>query len=335
MIIVMKKTATDADVQNIENVLKDHGLGIHLSTGSNATIIGIIGDKERLCGTCIEDMQGVDRCVPIMHSYKLASRDICPEGRTFDVKGFTIGGKELALMAGPCAVESEKQIIDAAIGVKQAGAQFLRGGAYKPRTSPYAFQGMEDEGFKLLRKAGDETGLRVISEVISENQLDVAAKYCDMFQIGARNMQNFRLLKAVGKSGVPVLLKRGIASTIEEWLDAAEYIMSEGNYNVALCERGIRTFETATRNTLDIGAVAVAKERSSLPVIVDPSHAAGKRAYVPALSLAAVAAGVDGLIIEVHPNPQKAMSDALQQLTPASFAELAKQIQAVRKAVTE
>lgn len=335
MIIVMKKNASDKDVQSIEDVLKEHGLGIHISAGSDATIIGIIGDKERLHDVCIEDLPGVDRCVPIMHSYKLASRDMCPEGRTFDVAGFEIGGGELALMAGPCAVESEKQIMEAARGVKAAGAQFLRGGAYKPRTSPYAFQGMEDEGFKLLRKAADETGLRVISEVISENQLDNAAKYCDMFQIGARNMQNSRLLKAVGRSGVPVLLKRGIASTIEEWLDAAEYIMNEGNYNVALCERGIRTFETATRNTLDIAAVAVAKERSSLPVIVDPSHAAGKRAYVPSLSLAAVAAGADGLIIEVHPNPQKAMSDAAQQLTPESYAKLVRRIKAVRAAVLE
>ena len=209
----------------------------------------------------------------------------------------------------------------------------MRGWAYKPRTSPYAFQGLEDHGFKLLKMAADLTGLRVVSEVISENQLEVAAKYCDMFQIGARNMQNFRLLRAVGKSGVPVLLKRGIASTIEEWLDAAEYIMSEGNYNVVLCERGIRTFETATRNTLDLSAIAVVKERSCLPIIVDPSHAAGKRAYIPSLSLAAVAAGADGLIIEVHPEPQKALSDAAQQLPPQAYKTLSSQVFAVHRAL--
>lgn len=333
MVIVMNKTATQKDVEAVQQVLLSHGLGVHLSKGKDTTIIGIIGDKKQLCDTCIESMEGVQCCVPIMHSYKLASRDICPQGRTVMVKGFEIGGKQLAMMAGPCAVESEEQIMQAAEGVKKAGAQFLRGGAYKPRTSPYAFQGLEDEGFKLIKQAADATGLRVISEVISENQLDVAGKYCDMFQIGARNMQNFRLLKAVGKSKVPVLLKRGIASTIEEWLDAAEYIMSEGNYDVVLCERGIRTFETATRNTLDIAAVPVIKERSSLPIIIDPSHAAGKRAYIASLSLAGVASGADGLIIEVHPNPQVAVSDAAQQLTPDSYAQLAKQISDVAKAV--
>lgn len=333
MIIVMKKQATQRDIDEVISVLETHGLGVHLSKGDDRTIIGIIGDKAKLQSTSLESLNGVSNCVPIMHSYKLASRDICPEGRIVTVKGFDIGGKQLAIMAGPCAVESEEQVMQAAVGVKESGAQFLRGGAYKPRTSPYAFQGLEDEGFKLLRKAGDATGLRVISEVISENQLDVAAKYCDMFQIGARNMQNFRLLKAVGKSGVPVLLKRGIASTIEEWLDAAEYIMSEGNYNIVLCERGIRTFETSTRNTLDISAVAVVKERSNLPVIIDPSHAAGKRAYITSLSLAGVAAGADGLIIEVHPDPKSAVSDAAQQLTPVAFKALSQQIMQVAKAV--
>ena len=325
----MKKNATEQEINNVQKVLKDHGLGVHLSKGTDTTIIGIIGDKSKLCDTCIESMDGVQSCVPIMHSYKLASRDMCPEGRKVNVKGFEIGGDEFTMMGGPCAVESEDQIMEAAYAVKEADAQFLRGGAYKPRTSPYSFQGLEDEGFKLLRKAADATGLRVVSEVISENQLDIAAKYCDMFQIGARNMQNFRLLKAVGKSGVPVLLKRGIASSIEEWLDAAEYVMSEGNYNIVLCERGIRTFETATRNTLDISAVAVVKERSSLPIIVDPSHAAGKRAYIESLSLASVAAGADGLIIEVHPNPKVAVSDSAQQLTPSSYIDLAKKVRAI------
>lgn len=334
MIIVMKNTAKAQDVDTIAEILQKHGLGVHISNGSATTIIGIIGDKAKLGDINLELMDGVEKCVPIMHSYKLASRDICPEGRTVHVGDAVIGGKKLVMMAGPCAVESEEQIMQAAIGVKSAGATFLRGGAYKPRTSPYAFQGMEDEGFKMLRKAADATGLKVVSEVIAENQLDEAAKYCDMFQIGARNMQNFRLLKAVGRSGVPVLLKRGIASTIEEWLDAAEYIMSEGNYNVVLCERGIRTFETATRNTLDIAAVPVIKERSCLPIIIDPSHAAGKSAYILSLSLAAAASGADGLIIEVHPDPKSAMSDAAQQLTPEAYAQLFKQVQAVARAVS-
>lgn len=333
MIIVMKHSAKEQDIDNISEVLTKHGLGVHISNGSAATIIGIIGDKNKLGDVNLELMDGVEKCVPIMHSYKLASRDICPEGRIAHVGDQEIGGAKLAMMAGPCAVESEDQIMQAALGVKKAGAAFLRGGAYKPRTSPYSFQGMEDEGFKMLRKAADATGLKVVSEVIATDQLDVAAKYCDMFQIGARNMQNFRLLREVGRSKVPVLLKRGISSTIEEWLDAAEYIMSEGNYNVVLCERGIRTFETATRNTLDIAAVPVIKERSSLPVIVDPSHAAGKSAYIESLSLAAVAAGADGLIIEVHPDPKSAMSDAAQQLTPEAYAELFERVRVVAQAV--
>ncbi|HIS69801.1 MAG TPA: 3-deoxy-7-phosphoheptulonate synthase [Candidatus Gallacutalibacter stercoravium] len=333
MIIVMKHGAGEKAVQQVSDVLKEHGLGVHISNGSTATIIGVIGDKAKLSGVNLELMEGVDKCVPIMHSYKLASREICPQGRTVQVGDQVIGGQKLAMMAGPCAVESEEQVFAAARGVRQAGAAFLRGGAYKPRTSPYAFQGMEDEGYRLLRRAADAEGLKVVSEVISENQLDTAAKYCDMFQIGARNMQNFRLLRAVGRSGVPVLLKRGIASTVEEWLDAAEYIMSEGNYNVVLCERGIRTFETSTRNTLDISAVPVIKERSCLPVIVDPSHAAGKSAYILPLSLAAAAAGADGLIIEVHPNPKCALSDAAQQLTPQAYGELFEQVRRVAQAV--
>lgn len=333
MIIVMKKTSKQEDIEKVVAVLKEHGLDANLSTGSQATIIGILGDKSKLGGVDLELMDGVEKCVPIMHSYKLASRDMVPDGRTVLVGDQEIGGKKLAMMGGPCAVESEEQVMAAALGVKAAGAAFLRGGAYKPRTSPYAFQGMEDEGFKILRKAADATGLKVVSEVIAEDQLDTAAKYCDMFQIGARNMQNFRLLKAVGRSGVPVLLKRGIASTIEEWLDAAEYIMSEGNYHVVLCERGIRTFETATRNTLDVSAVPVVKERSSLPIIIDPSHAAGKLRYVGPLALAGVAAGADGLIIEVHPTPKTAMSDAAQQLPVAAYQELMGQIRAVAQAV--
>ena len=333
MIIVMKNGAGQPEIDKIVDLLKAHGLGANLSKGSQATIIGILGDKSRLGGIDLTLMDGVEKCVPIMHSYKLASREMVPDGRIVKVGDQEIGGKRLVMMAGPCAVESEEQIMQAAEGVKKAGATFLRGGAYKPRTSPYAFQGMEDEGYRLLRKAGDAYGLKVVSEVVGVDQMDVAGKYCDMFQIGARNMQNFRLLKAVGRSGVPVLLKRGIASTIEEWLDAAEYIMSEGNVNVVLCERGIRTFETATRNTLDIAAVPVVKERSCLPIIIDPSHAAGKTRYVDPLALAGIAAGADGLIVEVHPNPKMAMSDAAQQLTIPMYQELFEQVRQVGASV--
>lgn len=333
MILVMKPHVTEAQMDNIKSLLENRGLGMHLSKGEKNTIIGIIGDKSKLIDVNLELLPGVASCVQIAQSYKLASREMNPEGSVAIIGDEKIGAKELAIMAGPCAVESEEQIFETAKAVSASGAKFLRGGAYKPRTSPYAFQGMEDEGFKMMRAAADENGLKVISEVITETQLETAAQYCDMFQIGARNMQNFRLLKAIGKSKVPVLLKRGIASTINEWLDAAEYILSEGNENVVLCERGIRTFETATRNTLDLGAVAVVRERSSLPIIVDPSHAAGKVAYVPALTLAGIAAGADGVIIEVHPNPPQAMSDAAQQLNFSQFDELMQRIKSVAAAV--
>lgn len=333
MIIVMKQNSTQQDVEKIVGILKSRGLGANLSTGSQATIVGVLGDKAKLGGFDFELLDCVEKCVPIMHSYKLASREMCPDGRLVQVGDEVIGGKKLLMIAGPCAVESEEQITLAAQGVRAAGANFLRGGAYKPRTSPYSFQGLEEEGLKMMRKAADAFGLKVVSEIVAHDQIDTAAKYCDMFQIGARNMQNFRLLREVGRAKVPVLLKRGISSTIEEWLDAAEYIMSEGNYNVVLCERGIRTFETATRNTLDVSAVPVVKERSSLPIIVDPSHAAGKARYIVPLSLAAVAAGADGLIVEVHPNPAEALSDAAQQLTPQAYASLFQKVGTIAAAV--
>ena len=333
MVIVMKKSCNRQEIDAVIAVLERCGLGANLSTGAQTTVIGVLGDKTKLEGLNLELMDGVEKCVPIMHSYKLASHEMCPEGRTVTVGGEVIGGKKLCMMAGPCAVESEEQVLEAAQGVRAAGAGFLRGGAYKPRTSPYAFQGMEDEGYRLLRRAADATGLKVISEVVSHDQIDLAGKYCDMLQVGARNMQNFRLLREIGKSGIPVLLKRGIASTVEEWLDAAEYIMSEGNYNVVLCERGIRTFETATRNTLDVSAVPVVRERSSLPVLIDPSHAAGKARYVEPLALAGIAAGADGLIIEVHPNPKVAMSDAAQQLTIPDYGRLVQRAGAVAQAL--
>lgn len=333
MIILMKNGCTKDQINHVISLLKQTGLDANLSIGSEATVIGVLGDKSKLNKENIEVMDGVERCVPIMHSYKLASREMVPEGRTVTVKNVTFGGNKLVMIAGPCAVENEKQITEAAFGVKSAGAQMLRGGAYKPRTSPYAFQGLEDEGYRLLRQAADAAGLLCVSEVVDAQDLSVAGKYCDMIQVGARNMQNFRLLREIGRSGLPVLLKNGIACTIEEWLDAAEYILSEGNQNVVLCERGIRTFETATRNTLDVSAVPVVKECSSLPIIVDPSHAAGKRSLVTPLALAGVAAGADGLIVEVHPNPQVAMSDAAQQLTIPDYQEFTNKVGKIAAAV--
>jgi len=326
MIIVMKPGSDDSQIKEISRMLESLGLGVHISKGTEKTIIGVIGDKRVLSDVPLELMPGVEKLVPIVESYKLAGKTFRPEPSIIEVNGVKIGGRELVIMAGPCAVENREQILEAAISVKKAGAQFLRGGAFKPRTSPYSFQGLEEEGLKLLKEAKDATGLNIITEVISEKSIEIAEKYVDMFQIGARNVQNFQLLREVGRSGKPVLLKRGPSTTIDEWLNAAEYIMSEGNYNVVLCERGIRTFETATRNTLDLSAVTVVKHSSHLPIIVDPSHAAGKAQYVPSLSMAAIAAGADGLIIEVHPNPRCALSDAAQQLTPQVFHELCKNI---------
>lgn len=333
MVIVMKPNSGEHEIKEITKLLESLGLGVHISKGTERTIIGVIGDKRILCDVPLELMPGVEKLVPIVESYKLAGRTFKPEPSVIDVSGVKIGGKELVIMAGPCAVESREQILEAARAVKKSGAQFLRGGAFKPRTSPYAFQGLEEEGLKLMQEAKEETGLLIISEVTSEKNVEIAYKYVDMFQVGARNVQNFQLLREVGKSNKPVLLKRGPSTTIEEWLNAAEYIISEGNYNVVLCERGIRTFETATRNTLDISAVPVVKSLSHLPIIVDPSHAAGKSQYVIPLAKAAIAAGADGLIVEVHPNPRCALSDAAQQLTPEEFDNLCKDISKISKIV--
>ncbi len=333
MIIVMKKGTQENEIQEVSKVLESLGLGIHISKGTEVTIIGVIGDKRLLSDVPLELMPGVDKLVPIMESYKLAGKTFKPEPSVIDVNGVKIGGKELVMIAGPCAVENREQIISAAIEVKKSGAKILRGGAFKPRTSPYAFQGLEEEGLKLLKEAKEATGLQIISEVTSERALEISDKYVDMFQIGARNAQNFNLLREVGRSKKPVLFKRGSATTIDEWLNAAEYIMSEGNYNVVLCERGIRTFETATRNTLDISAIPVVKNSSHLPIIADPSHAAGKTQYILPLSKAAIAAGADGLIIEVHPNPRCALSDAAQQLSPVDFDHLCKDIARIAEIV--
>lgn len=333
MIIVMKSHSKPEDAKNVCAKLESLGLGVHLSKGKEVTIIGVIGDKRVLAGVPIELMPGVDKTTPITESYKLASKPFHPEPTVVNVDGVKIGGAQLVVMAGPCAIESKDQLLKAADAVKAAGAVILRGGAYKPRTSPYAFQGLEEEGLKYMKEAKKRTNLKIITEVISPESVELAENYVDMLQIGARNMQNFHLLKKVGKSKKPVLLKRGLSATIDEWINAAEYIMSEGNYNVVLCERGIRTYETATRNTLDLSAVPIIKDKTHLPIIVDPSHAVGRHKYVPAMSLAAIAAGADGLIIEVHPNPNEALSDGPQSLTPSDFSRLCKDISDLAKIV--
>lgn len=328
MIIVMKPKAPRASIEHVIEIVQSNGLETHLSEGKQVTIIGVVGDKTRLNLSNLEIAPDVDKIVPITESYKLSNRKFHPDPTSVQVGNTFIGPGHLTIMAGPCAIESEEQLLLIAKSVKKAGASFLRGGAYKPRTSPYSFQGLEEEGLRYMKKAQEETGLATICEVISESSIDAAVKYVDMLQIGARNMQNFQLLREAGQSGLPVLLKRGLSSTIDEWLNAAEYIIAEGNRNVVLCERGIRTYETATRNTLDISAVPVLKSKSHLPVIVDPSHASGVRAYVAPLAKCAVAAGADGLMIEVHNNPACALSDGPQSLTFAQFDELARELKA-------
>lgn len=326
MIIVMKPKADKDAIEHIIATIESNGLQAHLSMGTEVTIIGVVGDKSRLANQNLELSPGVEKIVPVTESYKLANKKFHPDDSSILVGSTSIGPGTLTIMAGPCAIESEEQLLETARAVKAAGASFLRGGAYKPRTSPYAFQGLEEEGLRYMKTAKSETGLQTICEVTSLPALETSVKYVDMLQIGARNMQNFSLLKEVGRSGLPVLLKRGLSATIDEWLNAAEYIISEGNPNVVLCERGIRTFETATRNTLDISAIPVIRSKSHLPVIVDPSHATGVRDYVLPLSKCALAAGSDGLMIEVHPNPPCALSDGPQSLTFEQFDSLCNEI---------
>lgn len=322
MIIIMKPNASEEAVRKVTNEIENKGLQVHLSKGSEVTIIGVVGDKSRLQGVNFEISEGVDKVMAVTESYKLANKKFHPEDSVIPVGNTTIGPGSLTIMAGPCAIENQDQLMQTAYAVKKAGATFLRGGAYKPRTSPYSFQGLEEEGLRYMKEAREATGLNVICEVTSEHAINAAVKYVDMLQIGARNMQNFELLKEAGRSGLPILLKRGLSATIDEWLNAAEYVMSEGNPNVVLCERGIRTYETSTRNTLDISAVPVLRSRTHLPVIVDPSHATGVRAYVAPLSRCAVAVGADGLMIEVHPCPACALSDGPQSLTFDQFDKL-------------
>ncbi len=333
MIIIMKITASEKDIETVVTRVQKEGYRTHLSEGEERTIIGIIGDERRLDQGAISMMDGVDRVVPVLRPFKLASRDFKPHDSLISINGHVFGGNKVIVMAGPCTIESLAQLRETALAVKEAGAHMLRGGAYKPRTSPYSFQGLGEEGLKILAQVREETGLHVVTEVMAPEQVDLVARYADVLQIGTRNMQNYALLNAVGQSKMPVLLKRGMMSTIEELLMSAEYIMANGNHQVILCERGIRTFEKYTRNTLDINAVPVLKELTHLPVVVDPSHATGKWSLVKAASKAAVAAGADGLMIEVHPNPAEAFSDGEQSLKPRRFAELMREVAAVAAAV--
>ena len=322
MVIIMNPDATVENIEGVVKAIEGVGLTAKIMEGSQQKIVGVIGDKTRVGSLAIEAMGGVEKTVAISKSYKLASREFHPANTVVDVDGVKIGNGNFVAMAGPCAVESREQIIEIAKYVKAGGAQFLRGGAYKPRTSPYSFQGLEEEGLKYLAEAREVTGLKVVTEVTEVEAVDTVAHYADILQIGARNAQNFRLLKEVGRTNKPVMLKRGLCGTIDEWLNAAEYIMNEGNPNVILCERGIRSYETYTRNTLDMSAVCAIKHLSHLPVIVDPSHGTGKWRMIKPMCFAAVAAGADGIIIETHYNPAKALSDGPQSLTPEHYAEV-------------
>jgi len=327
MIIVMKGTATEEDLERVIHTIEELGYQSHVIRGTQRSVVGAVGDergKTRL--QSLEALPGVESVVPILQPFKLASREFKPSRTVVRVRDVEIGGDRLPVVAGPCSVESEDQILETAKAVKEAGASILRGGAFKPRTSPYAFQGLGEEGLRLLAAARDETGLAIVTEAMKPEDVDLVAEFADMIQVGARNMQNFALLKRVGEVKKPVLLKRGISSTIQEFLMAAEYILSEGNYDVVLCERGIRTFETATRFTLDLNAVPVIKKLSHLPVIVDPSHGTGHWEYVTAMAKAGIACGADGLMIEVHMRPEIAFSDGIQSLKPAMFRQLMREI---------
>ena len=322
MVIIMNPEATAEHIKGVIAAIESVGLEAKVMEGAQQKIVGVIGDKARLASVPVDALPGVETSVSISKSYKLASREFHPQSSAVRVGDIEIGGEVPVVMAGPCAVESREQLFEAADIVKQGGAQFLRGGAYKPRTSPYSFQGMEEKGLEFLAEARERTGLKVVTEVTVVEAVEKVAYYADVLQVGARNMQNFGLLKAVGKCDKPILLKRGLAATLEEWLNAAEYIMNEGNPNVILCERGIRTYETYTRNTLDLSAVAAVKHLSHLPIIVDPSHGTGKWRMVKPMAFAAIAAGADGLMMEVHPNPAQALSDGPQSLTPKNYYEV-------------
>ena len=333
MMIIMRNDATQDQIGAIISRVEAHGLQAHFSQGTERTVIGLVGDGRPIQPDQFMHLPGVDRIVAISRPYKLASREFCPQNSIVHINGLSFGGNEIAIIAGPCAVENREQFLETAFAVKEAGAHALRGGIFKPRTSPYSFQGLGEAGLEILKEAREATGLPVISEVMSDAQVPILTQYVDMLQIGARNMQNFSLLHAVGQSQHPVLLKRGMSATIEELLMAAEYILSHGNKKVILCERGIRTFEIATRNTTDINAIPVLKSLTHLPVILDPSHSTGHWEFVNAVARAGIAAGADGLIIEVHPNPSEAISDGAQSLKPERFSELVKDISAIAGAI--
>lgn len=335
MIIVMERNASKDKVNEVVDRLKDKGFTIHLSEGVERTIIGAVGDKSHFApnNLDIEAFDGVEKVVPILSKFKLASREFKEEDTIIKIGDVEIGGEEIQIMAGPCAIEGREEAMEVARIAAAGGAKILRGGAFKPRTSPYSFQGLKEEGLKYMREAGDKYGLKIISEVVDTRDVELIAKYVDIIQIGARNMQNFALLQEVAKTDKPILLKRGISATIEEWVMASEYILDGGNPNVMFCERGIRTYETMTRNTLDLSAVPILKELSHLPVIVDPSHGTGKWKLVNPMAKAAIAAGADGLIIEVHPNPKEAVSDGPQSLKEEKYLALMEEIKPVAKAV--
>ena len=334
MIIVLKKTATPQELEHICQKVRELGLTPNVSRGIERTVIGVIGDEEKLQVQPLEVFPGVESVMSILKPYKLASRDYRAENTEFDMaNGVKVGGKKIVVMAGPCSVESYDTLLEVAKAVKKAGATFLRGGAFKPRTSPYSFQGLGEEGLKYLRQAADETGLLVVTEVMDTRQVELVAQYADMLQIGARNMQNFDLLKECGMTKKAVLLKRGLAATVKDLLMSAEYLLSKGNFKVMLGERGIRTFETATRNTLDLNAIPVLKKETHLPVLVDPSHGTGYRDFVAPMGMAGVAAGCDGLMVEVHQNPEEAKSDGEQSVLPVQFDEMMRKVRLIAQAV--
>ncbi len=333
MIVVLETGTAEKQIEEIIRVLHDHGFDVHRSTGVQHTVLGAIGVHPEFDHRQIELLDGVAEVVRVTDPFKLASRAFKREGSVFDVSGVKIGGPEVIVIAGPCSVETEEQVFKIAKHVKDSGAKILRGGAFKPRTSPYSFQGLGEEGLKFLRSAADEYKLKVITEVMDKSQIDLVEKYADILQIGARNMQNYMFLKDLGKASKPVMLKRGIAATIEEWLMSAEYILAGGNEKVILCERGIRTFETATRNTMDISAIPVIKKKSHLPIFADPSHGVGIRDKVIPMARASVAAGADGIMVEVHHDPDRALSDGAQSLYPNQFEQLMKEVRMIAQAI--
>jgi len=333
MVVVTEPGTTEKQIENIIRVLNEHGFDVHRSTGVQQTVLGAIGVHPEFDHRQIELLPGVAEVLRITEQYKLASRAFKREGSVFDIGGVKLGGDPVVVMAGPCSVESEAQIFTIAKIVSEEGGRILRGGAYKPRTSPYSFQGLGEDGLRFMRAAADEYKLKVITEVMDTSQIKIVEQYADILQIGARNMQNFNFLKELGKVSKPVLLKRGLAATIEEWLMSAEYILSGGNHQVILCERGIRTFETATRNTLDVGAIPVVKKKSHLPVIADPSHGIGIRDKVIPMARACIAAGADGIIVEVHHDPDHAKSDGAQSLFPDQFSQMMKEVRLIAQAI--